>query len=253
MVRTVFITYMFGTLNDGDTIPYTDGVSLGFSNVLYCNNIKKFETDDFRNKRVNFLFDTDIKFPYMLSAENMASRKGYGWSAKKMFILIQYIGDIGLHVKPESDKWKMVDVTNIIPNYEIWKNQCINPEDLLGLSITLKDDVIHNAPYFDLAGLYKQQQINETNGLLFGEENFFFGNIKTNIAADIYRTVINVVLPQDEYNRSDNPTWSQGDDVYITDIGIYDSENNLVGIGKLNRPILKNNTKTKTIEFNLDF
>jgi hypothetical protein len=82
-----------------------------------------------------------------------------------------------------------------------------------------------------------------------------YGNFSAKISANIFSMTLNAVLPLNEFNTSQNPTWKEGTDqtVYITEIGIYDDDGTLLGIGKLNTPIDKNNNIHRTIEFKLDF
>ena len=68
----------------------------------------------------------------------------------------------------------------------------------------------------------------------------------------------------DEYNYTNNPTYVSGSrneikyvyfnenpETYITSIGLYDSNNELLAIGKLKRPILKNTNKSYIFEVKL--
>lgn len=91
------------------------------------------------------------------------------------------------------------------------------------------------------------------NPLSFGEENIFFGNVGGTIKADVYTTDIYINLPMGEFNSTTNPTWDNESSVYITEVGIYDSNDNLVAIGKLNNPIEKNSNISRTILFSIDF
>ena len=65
----------------------------------------------------------------------------------------------------------------------------------------------------------------------------------------------------DQWNGSNNPTWSDSlssldrDEkfTYITTIGLVDSEGDLVGVAKLNRPVEKNETEEISFRIRLDF
>jgi len=41
--------------------------------------------------------------------------------------------------------------------------------------------------------------------------------------------------------------------VAISEVGIYDENKNLVAVGKLNNPIIKDSTISRTISFAIDF
>ena len=90
--------------------------------------------------------------------------------------------------------------------------------------------------------------------MAFGEESILLGNINCDIKAVVYRTKIVQRLNFNQYNTSTNPTFDDAqDDVYVTEAGIYDDNNNLVAIGKLNNPIKKNGNKLFTLELDMDF
>ena len=88
---------------------------------------------------------------------------------------------------------------------------------------------------------------------MFGDEEFFFGNVESDIEAVVLTTDIPIYLPPDEFNTSTNKTWEENLDVYVSEVGIYDEEDNLVAIGKLNDPIRKAQGISRTIIFGFDF
>ena len=49
-----------------------------------------------------------------------------------------------------------------------------------------------------------------------------------------------------------NETWDGTSSVEITEIGLYDTNKNLVGIAKFNNPISKDSTIARTLVFALD-
>lgn len=73
----------------------------------------------------------------------------------------------------------------------------------------------------------------------------------------------------DEFNYSSNPTYTDAQNkivviedgqegvqrsfTYITTVGLYDTENNLLAVAKLSRPIEKNDEKDLTVRVRLDF
>ena len=80
------------------------------------------------------------------------------------------------------------------------------------------------------------------------------GNIKSDIKALVYRTKIIQKLNFNQYNTSNNPTFdSTQDDVYVTEAGIYDDNNNLVAVGKLSNPLKKNSLRLLTVQIDMDF
>jgi hypothetical protein len=62
------------------------------------------------------------------------------------------------------------------------------------------------------------------------------------------------VIPPNQFNFSQNPTYpGSGQNVHISELGIYDSNGNLVAIGKFITPIEKTNVTTIILEIALDF
>ena len=87
--------------------------------------------------------------------------------------------------------------------------------------------------------------------LNFGDEYYFYGILDTNIQATIYEMKYKVNLSQAEFQRTSNPTWSSGKQSYVTEIGLYDSNKNLMIISKLQSPILRQGTQQFLVK--LDF
>lgn len=245
---TIFVSYLLESAG-----VFLDEVSFGYKSPIHCNYIQKLTTEDYNNKTVSLLFDKDDKFRFMAGPSDITSSgNGYGWAADKFYILIQIIDGIGDEIKPEPDQWKKIDKTSSINNYAIWNGKAIPPEELIKSSFIIRDDEYDNAPIYNLN--YLNYPMEGDNGnLQFGEEVFLYGNIRTKISANIYSMTLNAVLPLNEFNVSQNPTWENGDSVYITEIGIYDDDGTLLGIGKLNNPIDKNENVQRTIEFKIDF
>jgi hypothetical protein len=75
--------------------------------------------------------------------------------------------------------------------------------------------------------------------LNFGDEYFFYGNIETDIQATIYEMRYLCNLSQNQFQNSSNPTWESGQNPYITEIGLYDSDKDLIVISKLQSPVLR--------------
>jgi hypothetical protein len=86
---------------------------------------------------------------------------------------------------------------------------------------------------------------------------------------NIQSTIIFCRAEADEFNYSSNPTFVDSDNrivvidegqeenqqsfTMITSVGLYDANDNLLGIGKLSRPVEKNPEKDLTIRARLDF
>jgi hypothetical protein len=96
-----------------------------------------------------------------------------------------------------------------------------------------------------------------TNGniLQFGDERFFYGNLSTYIGADIYKTIFDLNINAAQFNQTSNPTYPSTNPppIEITEVGIYDNNQNMVITGKLSQPVQLSSNDTITLELSLDF
>lgn len=243
----VYVTYMFENIS-----AYQTGVSFGYTTPIHCNYVQKLSTDDLNNKVVSISFSNDVVFRFMQNSAGI-NMNGIGWNAEKMYAILQIIETDDITIKPDPNNWKKVDITNQINNFNIWGgNTTIPPDDIVGSIMSVGYETYLNAPQYDLSYLNYPSNDNPNN-LLFGEEVFFFGNISGEIKATIYEMEVNIILPLNEFNTSTNPTWTPNTPVYITEVGLYDDDGNLLAIGKLNYPVDKDSTKYRTLQLKLDF
>jgi len=243
MATTIYVTYQF------EGTPYSADTSYGYSTPIHCNYIQKIVTDDFTNSTISLIFDTD-EFPFLADNGDYNISGGTGWTAFKINALIQIINTTGDTAIPDAAAWKILDITDQTVGY-------ISGETLQHTGITTTVYTITlpqytNAPLYDLSYLDYPTEL-ETDRLAWGEEAFFFGNVKTDIKATAYTTDIPVVMPLNQFNSTTNPTWDGMSAVSVSEVGIYDANGNLVAIGKLNNPISKDSTISRTILFAMDF
>jgi hypothetical protein len=233
---TIFTTYVF--------VPTT-----GNSEAIHCNYIKSLQLNpngiDVQEVSMNFPNINDFKF---LSS---SVSSGTGYTANSIYAVIQLINNSGYtnisDVKPDIAKWKYVDLTSQIPSYA----GVITPANIT--SVVFK---IPLSGYSSLASYnlnYLNYPISGSTSLCFGDEIYFLGNVTTDIHADVYVANINIPMVLGQFNSTTNPTWDSVSSVYATEVGIYDSNGNLVAIGKFNDPVEKNSNIARTIEFAIDF
>lgn len=241
---TIFLTYNLTSQ------PY-NGDSLGFGDSIHCNYIQKFETDYIDEKDISFFFENIDDFKFMKSGSTESV-----YSVNKINAIVQIVDNSlfseGETIKPKHNAWKIIDVSDQIENYDI--NVSITPQDLSSTVFKIPYNTYQSAVTYDLNYLtYPLDNDDDINKLSFGEESFFFGNVITDIEAIAYTTDIPITLRLGDFNSTTNPTWDGESDLYITEVGIYDDNNNLVGIGKLNYPISKSPSIGRTIVFAIDF
>jgi hypothetical protein len=92
-------------------------------------------------------------------------------------------------------------------------------------------------------------------GMTFGDENFFYGNVETDIHAMVYKTIITCNVLPNQYINSANPTFNSNEDkASFTEIGIFDGDDDLVAIGKFSQPLVrKYNSDMLIIQATIDF
>ena len=238
------ITYLLASNNN-----YSATTSYGYSTGIHCGYITKLNPQSLSQVVQFNIPENQLKF--MQSSAGLTA--GTGFNANKFFIIAQ---KVALNSEPNPASWQIFDFTSKLDNYSSWSATTIPVANLANRGYTFT-----NAEY--TAGTAYSAEtyigalpttIDPNTGLGFGEESILLGNINCDIKAIVYRTKIGQRLNFNQYNTSNNPTFeSAEDDVYVTEAGIYDSNNNLVAIGKLNTPIKKNGNKLFTLELDMDF
>lgn len=242
MASTIFVTYQF------EGAPYSADTSFGYSTPIHCNYIQKIETDSLVNSTISLIFDQN-EFPFL--ADNTSGLNvsgGTGWSAWRLNALVQIVNSSGATADPAA--WKIIDITEQTNGWI--SGQTLQKTGITSTVYSLSVPDINIAPYYDISYLNYPTEL-QTDRLAWGEEVFFFGNVKSDIKATAYTTDIPVVMPLNQFNSSTNPTWDGVSPISVSEVGIYDVNGNLVAIGKLNNPISKDSTKALTILFEMDF
>ena len=251
--NTAFITYI---------LEPTSGLTGGnYSKAIHCNYIKKIDlgvSDPYIQEiSLNFPYVNDFKF---LSTDIISDADGYVMN--KIYALVQIVSNTAFdsftEVKPDSKEWKQLDITPQISGYTTGSSFVLTPVNITSVVFKISLLQYNNSAIFtsynlDYLNYPSSSQAGDDDILSFGESSYFFGNVATKIKADVYTTDISINLPLNQFNSTTNLTWNGLETVYISEIGIYDSNKNLVAIGKLNNPVAKDATIARTLVFALDF
>lgn len=232
--HSIYITYQL--FNDNEEAERT----------LHCNYIKRIDTDVLSGARVQLSFGNDA-FKFL----------GNGYEANRLYILANIVDNEEVEngyelVKPKSHEWRIYDMG------EVTKEQLQNENFIVSID-EFNQQNTYNLEYVNYPPKngYFIKHTHPSNGEVsystIGDETFFFGNVETQRQAIIHTTDLPIKLPLNGFNTTTNRTWNGETSVYITEIGIYDDEDNLVAIGKFNDPIEKNSNISRTIIFSLDF
>lgn len=247
--HTIFLTYIL--------IPTGATIGEGYQQPIHCNYIRSLQatTTNPYITEINLNFPSIDDFKFL--SNNVSNDSGYTMNC--IHAVIQIVDnsafDTLTDVKPDSTAWKYYDISDQITGYV----GILTPSGLT--SQVFKIPLYNYNNEYSGATLFSGYTLNYLNypsptqidELCFGDVTYFFGNLTTQIKADVYTTDISIDLSLNEFNSTDNLTWDGSEKVYISEIGIYDSNKNLVAIGKLNDPVAKDGTISRTIVFAIDF
>ena len=215
-----------------------------FTDSLHCNYYSKIcGTDpDCPPDTADVVFKFGNEFPFL---NDNPTAVPSGFSANDLVILAQKTtGD----TLPSPSQW--VEVTGITEQISATTvNGYMTVSGLTGTTLQItKAGYDGGSPYI-LENYIDLPQSGDTQ-LNFGGEYLFYGNIKTDIQATIYVMNYQVNLGQVQFMDSSNPTWT-GNAPYVTEVGLYDSNKDLMIISKVQSPQLRQGVQQYTIK--LDF
>jgi hypothetical protein len=162
--------------------------------------------------------------------------------------------------RPLTDQWNLYDFTSTSLTTNI--DETIDPVALENQNPTVNGFLIDqnvltgSTQYFNILSTLNLPLNSQPNNLQLGDERFFYGNINTYIGASIYKTVFNFSVDSNQFNFTSNPTRTTDigqPDIRVSEVGVYDSNNELVVVGKLSRPVLLSNSDVITLELSIDF
>ena len=217
--------------------------STGYTNSLHCNYYQKMVGPDTgctitaQNVAVKF----GDEFPFLFANGSLS-----GFSANQIKILTQRTDTGSL---PTPNGWKLIDFTSQIASTKV--NGYIPKSGLTKTTFVISESNYSGGTTYELNQFIDLPENGESTKLNFGDEYFFYGNIQTGIVATIYdmRYAINLVNTQ--FLTSTNPTYSPSGKKYVTEIGLYNSNKELMVISKLSSPTLREGSQQYNIS--LDF
>jgi hypothetical protein len=168
-----------------------------------------------------------------------------GFYADTLQILCQKVIGTG---RPDPDEWKIIDFTSQISATTV--NGYLTVDSLTGSTFTITEENYRLAPIYDLNDFIPLVPNGTTTpSLNFGDEYYFYGSLETDIEATIYEMKYKINLGQAEFQSTSNPTWTKGTSSYITEIGLYDSDMNLMIVSKLQSPVLRQGIQQFLVKF----
>ena len=247
----LYVSYL---LYSDDTSGYTQNYSLGNTTGLHCQYYAELFPTVVNNVVTQSVPQFNIQSsqltPFMTDSSTFST--GVGNTFNKFYILVQKVSNTNL--RPDPTKWQIVDYTSRLANYSQWAGHAI-PTSAFSQSVYYLDgSLLTGGTQYVLNNFITQPTTSNLNALTFGDEVFFYGNLSCQISATVFRTLITIQLPFSQYNSSQNPTWdSTSQSVYVSEIGLFDSGNNLISISKLSSPFQKTSSQIRVVQLDMDF
>jgi hypothetical protein len=216
--ETLFLTYRFN--------------NSAFTNSLHCN----YYTTIVGNEQTLLPGASDViirfgnEFSFLNSTFNGSPS---GFCANEITFLAQKVPS-GTS-RPNVTQWKEIDVFN---QYSATTSSgYLTLNSLTGVTYQLTKDMYDNAPTYQLTNYLSLPVLNQTGQTFnFGGDYYFFGNIQTDIQATIYVMNFLCNLGQTQFFDSSNPTWDNSKIPYITEVGLYNADKELMVISKIQSP-----------------
>ena len=213
-----------------------------FTQSLHCNYYTKIcgSDPDCPPDTADVVVRFGNEFPF-LSSDGSQS----GFSANDLVILAQKVtGD----TRPNPSQWREINVTNQLSSTIV--GGYITASGLTGTTIVINDNIYNSATTYRLDNYIDLPSIGDTGVTMnFGDEYYFYGNIATDIQATIYVMNYKCNLGQTQFLSSQNPTWTNGTAPYVTEVGLYDSNKELMIISKVQSPEKRQGIQQYTIKF----
>jgi hypothetical protein len=212
-----------------------------FTDSLHCNYYTKIQGPQacFTTQSQDISVKFGDEWPFLGSC----CFDGYG--AQEFYVLAQIV--TGSTTQPDPAQWKAIDFTSQIT----LTGGYIPPSEMINNTFIITQSLYNSAPTYNLNNYIDLPlPTGEELKLNFGDEYYFYGNIETDIEATIYEMKFLCNLNQTQFTKTSNPTWTSGN-TYITEVGLFDVEKDLVVISKLQSPILR--TGTQQISVSIDF
>jgi hypothetical protein len=203
----------------------------GFTDSLHCNYYSVVRgpstacNDTTKNVAVRF----GPEFPFL--NPNFSSGNLTGFPANAMKLICQVVsGD----TRPNPTSWRVIDVTSQLTASTV--NGNITAAGITGTTFQIDIDSYSAASTYNLSNYISLVPNGSPEIMNFGDEYYFYGNFETDITATIYEMNYLVNLGRNQFTNTSNPTWTSGTTAYVTEIGLYDSDLELIVISKLQSP-----------------
>jgi len=246
-----------GVLPAGFTIYVTYAIDnnsgIGLIPALPCQNYAILHNTQNDDVDIQFNINDIGLLPYM---RNSGTGDGFYGDTFKILYQVTTNND-----RPISNAWKELDFTSSVLSGSLINVTTLETQNPLSVTpnfqITNNSDINSSIPY-SIIDTLTMPLSSELDNLQFGDERFFYGNIETFIGATIYKTLFNISINASEFNKTTNISRSPDPTtnpplIEVSEVGIYDNDDDLVIISKLSKPIKLILGATIMIELSIDF
>jgi len=182
--------------------------------------------------------------------DHMTRGSSEGFSADEFFVLAQKVTDGS--PRPDPTQWRRIDFTSQLNDGGfVNASGFIIPLGMTSQNFTISNNNYDLAPLYDINNYLRLPSSENDTEVNFGQEFFFYGAIQTDIEATIYEMRYLVNLPNNQFVNSSNPTWTSDYDPYMSEIGLYDSDKNLLVLSKFQSPQIREGIQQVAVK--LDF
>lgn len=255
---TYFVSYVPATTGYSNSVT---ALSYGHPPVLPCGYIKKIDGQMDSDGNPNYLqidFPNQNSFPYMRGPQSYNAYTSIGgWNAWTVQILVnEQLSELNYDISNvPSDGWlKVSDLTlggNGIYDRSNYSDSTINPNKLNSYNFIISREDVTSGSTYTLPSSIAYAM----DDLTFGDEYILHGTIRSGILSTSYKSTITVTAKNPELNSSDNSTYDKQlhSEVYVTEVAILDSLNQVVAVGKPTYPIRKLAGKYLGFKLEVDF
>tara|TARA_R110000796_G_scaffold219934_2_gene336030 strand:+ start:3485 stop:5482 length:1998 start_codon:yes stop_codon:yes gene_type:complete len=221
----------------------------GIAPALPCQNFASISNTSTSSKDVSFNVENVDLLPYMRSDE---TNGGFYGDTFKVMYQITTDGD-----RPVSESWKVLDFSSSLSGTYIDPTELENPNPLsFTPNFQLTQTLDGTATIYSVVSTLTMPDINSPETLQFGDEKFFYGNIETFIGATIFKTIFKISINASDFSSTTNLTRTSSvnpPNLRVSEVGVYDSDGDLVIISKLSVPVELTPGKTVILELSMDF
>jgi len=272
----------YSEIIDGRSITFTVPQGSSSTKTVVSSTygqLTKSQNSTLLGDNISFLFSDDVNLP-RTGTTNAGTPSVTTFTPRNTWNVSPFVDRPAAHsysdvdsadINTDNRPWSGVNlaVTSITENYPTTTNQGYNYDIPVGFAVLDKGfmvlthpDIVNNIPWNEGFDQYTNASNSGTTNVYFTGGSANSQLTYTDININFRTSVVCLALPG-EFSFSTNPSWDLAfnlqelqngtngfDSIYVTEIGMYNKNSELIAVAKLDRPVEK--TYTNLITFNLD-